>query len=201
MTRRASPEVAGTHTLDADEARPFTAGCLPRWRCLTCSQLPRLFLSLWVLHPIRRHYTPSERVRCPLTGVACPVPSRRPARVRLASQLPVRDVARGSEGSECLIAMPGLVLTHPRGAAAVRVATRSPAAFSHRVPKHFDIRCCCGPRCRMRLLLYVLLVWPSSPCRITPVGEWHAALGWGGVIRCCERASDRRTIRSRSTRR
>lgn len=190
MTRCASPEVAGAHTLDADEARPSTAGCLPRWWRLTCSQLPRLFLSLWVLHPIRRHYTPSERVCCPLTGVlppsgcvapqgvccpltgvACPVPSRRPARVRLASQLPVRDVARGSEGSECLIAKSGWDASPPRGAADMRVATRSSAAFSHQASEPVDSRCRCGPQCRMRLLLCVLLVWLSSPCRITPVGQ------------------------------
>ena len=72
MTRRASPEAAGAHTLDADEARPSTAGRLPRWRCLMCSQLPRLFLCLWALHPIRRHYTPSGRVRCSLTGALPP---------------------------------------------------------------------------------------------------------------------------------
>lgn len=72
MTRRVSSEVAGAHTLDSSEALPSMEGFLARWWCLTCLQFPRLYLCLSVLHPIRRHYTPSERVRCPLTGVLPP---------------------------------------------------------------------------------------------------------------------------------
>ena len=69
MTRRVSSEVAGAHTLDSSEALPSMEGFLARWWRLTCLQFPRLYLCLSVLHPIRRHYTPSERVCCPLTGV------------------------------------------------------------------------------------------------------------------------------------
>ena len=72
MTGRASSEVAGAHTLDSSEALPSMAGFLARWWRLTCLQFPRLYLCLSVLHPIRRHYTPSERVRCPLTGALPP---------------------------------------------------------------------------------------------------------------------------------
>ena len=72
MTRRVSSEVAGAHTLDSSEALPSMVGFLARWWRLTCLQFPRLYLFLSVLHPIRRHYTPSERVCCSLTGVLPP---------------------------------------------------------------------------------------------------------------------------------
>ena len=72
MTGRASSEVAGAHTLDSSEALPSMAGFLARWWRLTCLQFPRLYLCLSVLHPIRRHYTPSERVCCSPTGALPP---------------------------------------------------------------------------------------------------------------------------------
>ena len=190
MNRRASPEVAGAHTLDADEARPSTAGRLPRWRCLMCSQLPRLFLSLWVLHPIRRHYTPSERVRCPLTGAlppngcrvsralteACPSSadfaasrSRRCTRLRRLGVFD-RDVRLGPAA--------------PPGRCSYARCNAKSGSFLPPGAQAFRYPLSLWPHCRMRLLLYVVLVWPSSPCRITPVGEWYAALGWGGVIPC-----------------
>lgn len=208
MTRRASPEVAGAHTLDADEARPSTAGCLPRWRCLTCSQLPRLFLSLWVLHPIRRHYTPSERVRCPLRGVlppngcrvsralteACPSSagfaasrSRRCTRLRRLGVFD-RDARLGPDAPSGLCSC---ARYHAKSDSFL-----PPGAQVSRYPLLLW-----PSMSRMRLLLYVLLVWPSSPCRITPVGEWHVALGWGGVIPCRERAAVPRSSRRRRTRR
>ena len=81
MTRRASPDVAGAHTLDSSEALPSMAGFLARWWRLTCLQFPRLCLCLSVLHPIRRHYTPSERVCCPLTGALPPNGCATPQRV------------------------------------------------------------------------------------------------------------------------
>ena len=80
MTRRVSSEVAGAHTLDSSEALPSMEGFLARWWRLTCLQFPRLYLCLSVLHPIRRHYTPSERVCCPLAGAlprkGCVAPQR-----------------------------------------------------------------------------------------------------------------------------
>lgn len=72
MTRRVSSEVAGAHKLYSSETLPSMVGFLARWWRLTCLQFPRLYLCLSVLHPIRRHYTPSERVCCPLRGVLPP---------------------------------------------------------------------------------------------------------------------------------
>ena len=47
----------------ADFSRQFS--------CAACGlgfQIPRLFLSERAVHPIRRHYTRSDRVQCPVTG-------------------------------------------------------------------------------------------------------------------------------------
>ena len=47
----------------ADFSRQFSCAA-----CRVGFQIPRLFLSERAVHPIRRHYTRSDRVQCPVTG-------------------------------------------------------------------------------------------------------------------------------------
>ena len=57
-------------TLNNVRTRPVVQ-CLPMGRCA----YPRLGLLVWALHPIRRHYTPSVRVRRHLTGAPPTAPT------------------------------------------------------------------------------------------------------------------------------